>query len=118
MDWCVQRRGVLDQVVVDGRGSDSVLADALVSAGFPSSKRVRRGSSRFVRVPSAAEYAEAHEGFLEAVRAEGLTHGVSPTLDAQVVGSMRRDIGRLLIGVCWRLMMGMCCRRLCVVSLR
>lgn len=91
--WLVERKGVLAQVVVDGKGSDAVLSDALVEAGFSSRRNVKRASSRVVRVPTLAEYVEAHETFLQAVRAEDLTYGESPLLDAQVLGSMRRKIG-------------------------
>ena len=92
--WCVERRDVLDQIVIDGRGSDAVLSSALIEAGFPSGAKVKKATARFLRVPSALDYAEAHAAFLEAVQGENLTHGDSPLLDEQVGGSMRRDIGK------------------------
>lgn len=92
--WCVERRDVLDQIVIDGRGSDAVLSSALIEAGFPSGAKAKKATARFLRVPSALDYAEAHAAFLEAVQGENLTHGDSPLLDEQVGGSMRRDIGK------------------------
>lgn len=93
VDWCEKRRDVIDQIVVDGKGGSSVLVDALVDAGFSPRAKVKRRSSRFIRLLDVGELIGAHAEFLAAVRAEDLSHGESPTLDGQVAGSMRRNIG-------------------------
>ena len=93
VQWCLERRDRIDQIVIDGKGSDAVLIAALTDAGFSARSKVSKPTSRFIRVPSAAEYTEAHTAFLQAVQSQDLSHGDSPTLDEQVEGSMRRAIG-------------------------
>ena len=94
VDWCSERRDVINQIVVDGRGDDMVLSEALVEAGFRSASKAKKASSHFIRIPSPLDYASAHAAFLAGVTAEDLSHGDSPLLDEQVAGSMRRDVGK------------------------
>lgn len=92
-DWCQARTDRISQIVIDGKGSDSVLIDLLLDRGFKTLAKAKRPEFRFVRVPSIDEYCTAHESFLQAVLSEALTHGGGVQLDGQVGGSMKRAIG-------------------------
>ena len=93
VDWIVSRREEITQIVIDGRGADAVLIRELGDHGIKARTGVKKASSRTIRVPSSAEYAEAHTVFLDDIRAQVLSHGPSPTLDGQVTSSIRRKIG-------------------------
>lgn len=93
VDWCVERRERIAQIVIDGKGSDAVLIAALKDAGFNPRAKAKKPSSRFIRVPNLGEYYEAHETFLQAVTDEGLTHSAGELLDGQIAGSVKRKIG-------------------------
>lgn len=95
VQWCEQRRESIDQIVIDGKSGATSLVSALVDAGFQPRSKVKKPSSRFVRIPTLDEYISAHVEFLTAVRAEDMSHGDSPLLDEQVAGSMKRSIGNL-----------------------
>lgn len=94
VQWCLERKDRIDQIVIDGKGADAVLIAMLAEAGFHARSKVTVPSGRFIRTPTPAEYAEAHTAFLQAVQSEDMSHGDSPLLDEQVEGSMRRDIGK------------------------
>lgn len=92
-DWCEQRKDKIAQIVIDGKGSDSVLIELLIDRGFKTLAKANKPEFRFVRVPSLDEYLIAHETFLQAVVNEEITHGNGELLNAQIGGSMKRAIG-------------------------
>lgn len=92
-DWCEERKGQIAQIVIDGKGSDSVLIDLLVDRGFKTLAKAKKPEFRFIRVPKLDEYLIAHETFLQAVVNEDITHGGGDLLNAQIGGSMKRAIG-------------------------
>ena len=93
VDWCVQRREQIKQIVIDGKGADQVLLDELEDADFVVRSRAKLRSSHPVLAPNLDEYCAAHELFLQRLKGGEITHCGGQTLTEQVGGSIRRKIG-------------------------
>lgn len=94
VDWLAERQDVVAQVVIDGAAWQPVLVQALEDAGFLVQRKVKRASSRLVRVPSTADVVEAHAAFFDAVQEKKLSHGGGVGLSEQVGVATTRRIGR------------------------
>ncbi len=94
VNWCKQREDRITQIVIDGKGTSAVLVEALKRAGFSPRTKTKLRSSHFMRLPTLDEYCTAGETFLQAVRAENLTHAGDELLAEQVGGATKRNIGK------------------------
>lgn len=84
VDFLVERRNEVSQIVVDGKAGVGYLTDAL---------RKREVSGGVVLVPNLEQVISFHSMFDRAVSQGELTHSGSPELDAQAKASIRRKIG-------------------------
>lgn len=81
------------QVVIDGRAGTAALVEAFERAGMRARVKAKP-AGRFLRVPTALEYQEAHVMFERAVRDQDLSQDGSETLSAQVQHATKRPIGQ------------------------
>lgn len=93
VDFLADRRDSVAQIVVDGKAGAPVLLEMLADRGVRARVKVRRESSRFIRVPSMTDYTSAHAMFLQAVVDEDLLQAGAPVLDGQVGHAVKRPIG-------------------------
>ncbi|GAB3292972.1 hypothetical protein GCM10027427_12000 [Pseudoclavibacter terrae] len=94
--WFVElvkaQRDHLVQVVIDGRSGVSALIEALDDEGFKVRVKAKL-PARFIRVPTLAEYQEAHVIFERAVQDGELSQDGSATLLDQISHAVKRPIG-------------------------
>lgn len=91
-EFLAEREDVTTQIVVDGKSGASALVDALEQVGVKARAKAKP-AGRFIRMPSLADYIEAHVMFLNAVRQGDLAQTGSDTLAQQVAHATTRKIG-------------------------
>ena len=84
VDFLVERRNEVAQIVIDGKGGVGYLTNAL---------RKRDVSGGVVMVPNMEQVISFHSLFDRAVSQGEVTHSASPDLDAQAKAAVRRKIG-------------------------
>lgn len=94
VDWIVDRRDQILQIVIDGKGSDALLIRELKDAGLPVAMKAKLPTGRVVRTLNPDEYGAAHETFYQRFLSELITHGGDENLAVQVGGAMKRKIGQ------------------------
>lgn len=92
-DFIADRKDSVAQVVIDGKAGSAALINALEQAGVRARAKARP-QGRFLRVPTAAEYVEAHAMFLNEIREQNVSHDGSVTLAKQVAHATARPVGK------------------------
>ena len=85
IDFILDRKDRVAQIVVDGRAGAAYLVNALIEGGVP---------KRAVITPDAGQAIMAHQMFDQVVTSGTLRHGGQPELTDQVVDAIRRPIGK------------------------
>ena len=93
VEWVRARKDKVTQVVVDGKQWAPILIDALQHEGLRAKRGIKKETSQPVRQFGVGDIIAAHTAFLDAITGENLTHGDSPTLDAQIADATQRKIG-------------------------
>ena len=84
VDFLVERRNDVSQIVIDGKAGIGYLANALKKRGVTGS---------VVMVPTLDQVMSFHSMFDRAVSQSEITHSGEPELDAQAKTAIRRKIG-------------------------
>jgi hypothetical protein len=86
VDWLVERRERMVEVVVDGKSDAGAFVNDLREAGLP---------AKALHLVKLDEAVKAHSMFLEAVKNQGLTHFGQPLLNRTVEVAGKRPIGNM-----------------------
>lgn len=92
VDFLAERRDKLAQIVIDGQGAPG-LVDDLREVGIHPREKVKRVTSRQIRVPSLTDVKAAHAMFRQAVHDEDVFHDGGAVLTGQVERARKRPIG-------------------------
>lgn len=92
VDFLEDRRDRIAQIVIDGPGAPG-LVDALGAVGIKPRSKVKRVTSRLIRIPAVADVKAAHSMFRQAIYEQDLLHDGSEALTKQVAGAVKRNIG-------------------------
>lgn len=84
VDFLVERKGDIAQIVIDGKAGVGYLVEAL---------RSERVGKLLIITPTLDQVITAHSMFSQAVTGGGLTHSGQGTLDDQAKDAIRRKIG-------------------------